>query len=370
VRSSFLRKKAEMLFELPDEVDTPMLVVNPETMLANIDRMATELATRNVALRPHAKTHKCPEIARLQVSHGAIGLTVATLGEAEEFAAHGFEDLFIAYPLFVQGGKADRLRHLTERIRLRIGVDSELSAQALAHSVGQAGIGVMIEIDSGQHRSGVRPEQAGDLGAHCASLGLEVDGVFTHGGHGYLPGSAAAAGADESNSLRLAADSLAGVGLSCSVQSAGSTPTALSSATGSVTEERPGTYVFNDAQQLKLGVARPEDLAVVIAATVVSTAVPGQVVIDAGSKALSSDRAGFLPGYGMVPELGGAFVTSLSECHGVVHLTDVAPPTVGSLVRVVPNHVCSAVNLFDSFGVVSNGHLIDQWPITARGHLS
>jgi len=152
--------------------------------------------------------------------------------------------------------------------------------------------------------------------------------------------------------------------------SAGSTPTAVASAIGPVTEERPGTYVFNDRQQLALGTATLDDVAVAVAATVVSTAVRGQAVLDAGSKALASDRPDWLRGHGVVPELDDAPVVSLSECHGLVQLGEQAAPPIGSVVHVLPNHICTAVNLFDHYEVVSKGQIVDRWPIAARGHLS
>jgi D-serine deaminase-like pyridoxal phosphate-dependent protein len=359
-----------MLWPLPEGIDTPALVVDLETLSANIDSMASRIKAKGVELRPHAKTHKSPQIARLQVDHGARGLTVATLGEAEVFASNGFDDVFIAYPLYASGSKGLRLRELAERIRLSVGVDSIDAARLLAEVVGAASLTILIEVDSGQHRSGVVPESVADLAVGCGELGLDVGGVFTHGGHSYRPSAAAGAAADESRALGLAVEHLAKRGITARTVSAGSTPTAVASASGSVTEERPGTYVFNDRQQLALGTARREDIAVAVAATVVSTAVPGQAVVDAGSKALASDRPDWLTGHGVIPELGDAPVVSLSECHGLVQLGGQAAPRIGSVVHVVPNHICTAVNLFDHYEVVSKGKLVDRWAIAARGHLN
>jgi D-serine deaminase-like pyridoxal phosphate-dependent protein len=357
-----------MPWQLPEGIDTPSLVLDLDTMQANLASMASRLSERGVGLRPHAKTHKSPRIAQLQTDHGACGLTVATVGEAEVFAQHGFDDLFIAYPLFPSGSKAERLRTLSEGATLAVGVDSLEGAAALASAV-PGGLSVLVEVDSGQHRSGVRPEQAGELAEKVRDLGLEVAGVFTHAGHGYRPGAVDEAAAEESGALGEAAEQLAERGITPRVVSAGSTPTAVASATGAVTEERPGTYVFNDRQQLGVGAAELDDLAVAVVATVVSTAVAGQAVIDAGSKSLAHDRPPWLTGHGVVPELGGAPVIGMSECHGLVQLGEQAPPPVGSVVRVFPNHVCTAVNLWDEYVVVRNGEVVDRWPITARGHL-
>ncbi|MFZ0173106.1 MAG: alanine racemase [Acidimicrobiales bacterium] len=359
-----------MLWPLPEGIDTPALVVDLDTLSANIDAMASHILSKGVALRPHAKTHKSPQIARLQIDRGARGLTVATLGEAEVFAANGFDDVFIAYPLHASGSKATRLRELAEKIALSVGVDSIDAARLLAEVAGIGRLAVLIEVDCGQHRSGVSPEDVADLAVSCSELGLDVAGVFTHGGHSYRPSAAAGAAADESRALALAVERLAERGITARTVSAGSTPTAVASAIGPVTEERPGTYVFNDRQQLALGTATLDDVAVAVAATVVSTAVRGQAVLDAGSKALASDRPDWLRGHGVVPELDDAPVVSLSECHGLVQLGEQAAPPIGSVVHVLPNHICTAVNLFDHYEVVSKGQIVDRWPIAARGHLS
>jgi D-serine deaminase-like pyridoxal phosphate-dependent protein len=358
-------------WQLPENLSTPALVVDHDTLVGNVTRMASRMAERSVALRPHAKTHKSVDIAAIQWDNGSSGLTVATVGEAEVFGAAGYDDLFIAYPVVAQRDKAERLVRLAEVVRLSVGVDSIEGGRLLADA-GLAGVArVMVEIDPGQHRTGVLPEAAGGLAAALVDLGLEVEGVFTHGGHGYWTlGAPAGAAHDEVERLSEAVAGLATHGISAARVSAGSTPTAVGSAESPVTEERPGTYVFNDRQQVALGSAVESDVALAVAATVVSTAVPGQAVVDAGSKSLGSDRPAWLDGFGAVPELDGAVVVSLSECHGIVALGDRPPPPVGTLLRVVPNHVCPVVNLFDVYHVVSKGELVDRWPVSARGYLS
>src|SRR3954452_3006683 len=145
--------------------DTPHLVVDLDVLDRNLDRTAALARAKGLALRPHAKTHKCPEIARRQLAAGAIGLTVATVGEAEVFAAAGFTDLFIAYPLWVDPAKGRRLRHLAESASVSVGVDSSEAAHALAAQLGPDAhqLTVLIEVDSGHHRSGVAPEDVGAL---------------------------------------------------------------------------------------------------------------------------------------------------------------------------------------------------------------
>lgn len=361
-----------MLWELAEEIETPALVVDYDTLRNNVESMAVQLRHKGVTLRPHTKTHKCPVIARLQLQNGAKGITVATIGEAEVFADAGFDDVFIAYPIYAAGRKAERLRALAERTTLSVGVDSMDAAEPLAKAFGSAELSVLVEIDSGLHRSGVAPEIAPEIGLGCLRLGMTVKGVFTHGGHGYVPTRAQVAHAarQEAEMLSAAAAFLSREGVRVETVSAGSTPTAIGSAMGAVNEERPGTYVFNDRQQVEVGSATRGDVAVAVAATVVSTAVPGHAVLDAGSKTLSSDRPDWLPGHGIVPELDDALVVRLSECHGIVDLGGRPPPAVGTVVRVVPNHVCTTVNMFDVLEVVSRGKLVDRWDVSARGHLS
>ncbi len=371
VACTCVRKRVPMHWQMPENLSTPALLVDHCTLVGNIARMAAEMNERGVDLRPHAKTHKSLDIAALQRAHGATGLTVATVGEAEVFAAGGHDDLFIAYPVVAQRDKAERLARLSGSVRLSVGVDSIRAGELLAKAGLSGALRAMVEIDPGQHRSGVVPSEAGALAAALVDLGLRVEGVFTHGGHGYRTLDAPEGAArDEVEGLQEAVAALAARGIPAVRVSAGSTPTAARSAMRPVTEERPGTYVFNDRQQVALGTARESEVALAVAATVVSTAAAGHVVLDAGSKALGSDRPGWLEGFGVVPELDDAVVTSLSECHGIVALGDRRPPPIGTLVRVVPNHVCPTVNLFDFYHVVSNGEIVERWPVSARGHLS
>jgi D-serine deaminase-like pyridoxal phosphate-dependent protein len=355
-------------------LETPALVVDLGRTDAAIHTMGDAMRARGVTLRPHAKTHKSLAVGRRQVEAGAVGLTVGTLGEAEVFAAGGFDDLVIAYPLLPVGAKADRLRSLldVEGMRLAVGVDSPVGARAVAAAAGSA-IGrlrVLVEIDSGGARTGVAPAEAGALAAEAAGLGLAVDGVFTHGGHGYAaPGAEGSAGDDEVAGLALAAYSMAGYGVTRAVISAGSTPTAVRSAHGVVTEERPGSYVFGDRQQATLGSVGPDAVAAVVASTVVSVSpAEGRFVIDAGAKSLGKDVAPYLDGHGEVPELGGAVVRRVFDYHGVVERIDGGPlPAVGDVVLVMPNHICPVVNLVDRFAVAMDGRILDWWAVDARG---
>ena len=355
---------------------TPALVVELDTLDRNLARMVDAARSRGFRLRPHAKTHKCPQIAERQIAAGAVGLTVATIGEAEAFAAAGVtDDFFIAYPLWLDEGKRRRLAKLAAEVRVRVGLDSVESARRVTGT----GASVLIEIDSGHHRTGVRPADAGALALAASELGLTVDGVFTFPGHASGRGSTMIsplspvetrerATRDQDAALTEAAASLKESGIEPRVISGGSTPTAGLAQPGRINELRPGVYAFNDAMQIALGTCGLEDVAICAAATVVSVPAADRFVLDTGSKVLAADPNAWAPGYGIVPAYPGSAVIQLSEHHAVVQLPEgVAAPGHGDRVAIVPNHVCNAINLADELVIVQGGTHVDTWPVAARG---
>ena len=351
---------------LPSDLDTPFLAVDRDVLERNLLAMARLAQERGVALRPHAKTHKTLEIARRQLALGAVGLTVATVGEAEVFADGGFEDLFIAYPIWAAEHRGERLRAVAARVALSVGIDSAESAELLAKALAGTSARVVVEVDSGHHRTGVRPAEAGAIAVAAERAGLPVAGVFTFPGHGYGPGCRWPAAADEARVLAEAAAALRSAGIEPSVRSGGSTPTA-GLVGGGLTELRPGVYVFNDAQQVELGSAGWDGVALTAVATVVSRR-ENAVVVDAGSKTLGADQPGWATGAGRLPDYPDARVVALSEHHATVAFPSGAvAPEVGSTVRVAPNHVCAAVNLADELVVTAAGEVVDRWPVAARG---
>ena len=365
---------------LPEGLDTPELVIDLDIVQRNAARLQLALSERGIALRPHVKTHKSPALARMQLGAGARGITVGTLGEAEVFADAGCDDIFIAYPIRADGPKAERLRALARRpgLRLAVGFDSVEGAERLAAAVsaGASGAGaaadqrlrVLLELDPGNRRSGARPDDAGRIARAALDLGLDVAGVFTHGGHGYQRGAAEPAGADEVRALATGAEALRDLGVNEPTISAGSTPTQLTAAIAPVNEMRAGTYLLGDRQQWTIGAVPDDGIALVVAATVVSDAVDGQVVIDAGAKTLTKDIAPYLDGYGAIPYYPEAVIERLSDYHGVVRIPDgTSRPRLGDVVAVVPNHVCPVVDTRDAFTVVRSGIAIDRWPVAARG---
>jgi D-serine deaminase-like pyridoxal phosphate-dependent protein len=350
------------------ELPTPALLVDVDVLQRNIDEMAAYAARAGLALRPHAKTHKSPAVAALQRAAGAAGLTVATVSEAEVFADAGHTDLFIAYPLWVDRNRAHRLRALLDRADLSLGVDSPESARRMAAQLGPdaSRLRVLVEVDSGHHRSGCAPGEAGTVAAAARHADLDVTGVFTFPGHSYSPAAPAPAAAEEADALTRAAASLREAGVEPAVVSGGSTPTVAHTHTGELTELRPGVYVFGDAQQWELDTTGPERIALTAWSTVVSHA-GGRVVLDAGSKVIGADRPAWATGHGRLLDHPGARLVLLSEHHAVAEWDGGPLPELGSRVRVVPNHVCNAVNLVDELVAVRDGAVVDRWPVAARG---
>ncbi|BCY08213.1 alanine racemase [Actinoplanes sp. L3-i22] len=349
-----------MVVDLP----TPSVIVDGGVLDRNLRAMASSAAARGFALRPHAKTHKCVEIARRQVELGAAGLTVATVAEAEVFAAAGLDDLFIAYPVWPSPQRAARLRELASRVALRVGIDSAESAAALGAAV--PGLEVLVEVDSGHHRSGVAPAAAGDLAAKAEKAGLRVRGVFTFPGHAYGPGRQRPVAGEEESALTEAAAAVTAAGLDAGVRSGGSTPTAALTGPGVVTEMRPGVYLFGDAQQVELGTCGWADVALTVTATVVSRS-GNRIIVDAGSKVLGADQQAWATGFGRLIDQPEARIVALSEHHATVVVPEgAAVPGLGEVLRVVPNHVCTTVNLADELVVVSAGQEVDRWRVAAR----
>ncbi len=359
-----------------DDVDLPTPVVLADVMQRNIAAMQEFATTHGVALRPHVKTHKCVEIGRLQLDAGAVGITAGTVGEAEVFAEAGFPDIFIAYPLWASGSKPSRIRRLAQAARLRIGTDGPEAIERLAAALGEAVelVEMVVEIDCGAGRSGTRPEHAGALAALARDRGLRPVGVYTYPGHGGADReSRVRAAHDQTVALTAAVRSLASVGVTAEVVSAGSTPTAAYSPGGPVTELRPGEYVFGDLDTVRLGACLPEQVALFVASTVVSDQVPGQVIVDVGTKALGRE-GNPRKGYGRVAS-GGTMVDGpelfrLNEYHGYLRMPTSGRLSVGQAVAVIPNHVCPVVNSFDEL-VVTRTDATEwwTWQVAARGRL-
>jgi D-serine deaminase-like pyridoxal phosphate-dependent protein len=357
------------------DLSTPTVVVDLDVLERNVARMAEAARGHGVGLRPHAKTHKTVEIARLQVKAGAVGLTVAKTSEAEVYADAGFEDVFVAYPV-VGADKGRRLLAMSDRLRLAVGVDSREGAATLAgvfHAAGRR-LDVLLKVDVGLHRVGVGPALVPEMARKVADLpGLRLRGLFTHGGQAYgaedAPGVQAVA-LDEGRTMVEVAAAVRALGLELATVSVGSTPTARGSMTvAGVTECRPGNYVFNDFSQVNLGACSLEDCAMTALATVVSVPEAGRAVVDAGSKVLSSDplrpRAG---GHGLVLGTRSRLVR-LSEEHGVIEVAPGDVFRVGDRVRILPNHTCVVSNLRDRLWTARGEKVEGSLAVAARGRV-
>lgn len=355
-------------FHIPASVETPSVCIDQHLMEQNIERMAAGLKGKGVDFRPHVKSHKSLEVARRQIEAGAVGLTAASIGEAEVFVEGGFDDVFIAYPLWVTNAKAVRIRKLLEFARVAVGVSSVEGAHNLVERMGGADqLRVIIEVDSGELRTGVTsPEMAIAVADVIAQSDLRLGGIFTHGGHSYAGSDAvAAAASDEVRSLLNAAQALKSAGHVVETLSAGSTPTALVSAVAGVTEERPGTFIFGDRQQVALGAHPADSVALFVAATVVQVA-GGQFVLDAGGKVFTKDLPKTVDGFGALPRFPEARIERIFDHHAVV-VGARTMPRIGDKLAVIPNHVCPVSNLAEEFIVVGrDGEEVDRWNVDAR----
>jgi D-serine deaminase-like pyridoxal phosphate-dependent protein len=361
---------------LISDVDTPALLVNLDCLRANLDRMAHLARNADLKLRPHTKTHKTVEIAKMQLEAGASGITVAKLGEAEVMADAGVDDILIAHEI-VGGAKIERLVELAKRVRIAVGVDSLEAATPLSMMFAQQGIRlrVLVEVDIGLRRCGIQPDSVVDFVRSINALpGLNLVGLFAYPGHVYAArgeNEVAGIAAYECRVMGDLAQRVAHLASVANWVSGGSTPTAPHyHPECGLTEMRPGTYVFNDRIQLDRWSARPGDCALIVLATVVSTPEPGRAVLDAGSKALASDPAPLSPGHGMLREDNAAVVVRVNEEHGFLDLSQSQLKLrVGDKVEVIPNHCCTTTNLYDEMLAVSGAEVVDTWRIAARGKL-
>ena len=355
------------------ELTTPIPVVDLDRLERNLTRMANYAATKHIGLRPHIKTHKAPVVGKQQVARGAIGLTVATLREAEVMSAVT-NDLLLAYPP-VGSAKLERLMALPASVRITLpptaAVITDLAAAA---KKAKRPVRVLVEIDMGLHRVGVTtPAEAVTLAKLIkANPPLEYAGIAFYPGHirSHVETGDKAMG-ELNQSIGSYVDALNKAGLKPEVVSGGSTPTVWHThELAHLTEFRPGTYVYNDRTTAAIGACELDDCAVTVLATVVSTAVPGQAIVDAGVKALGREplRASEGEGFGQLLDHPEVVVERMWEEHGALDLSKSTwRPTVGDRVRIIPNHVCVVTHFFDEAVGVRGDRVETKWPIAARG---
>ncbi len=358
-----------------NELATPCLVIDAEITRRNIRRMQKYVNEHSLKLRPHTKTHKSIPVGRLQIEEGACGLTVAKAGEAQVMA-EAAPEILMAYPPVTQP-RCEQLALLAQRTGVLVAVDSLLAAERLDQAALQAGsrIGMLVDIDIGYGRTGVTSDDAAlHLGRAIDRLGsLDLRGVMIYSGHITGPAD------QQIPAMQQLQERLEGLahrwdenGLSREIISSGSTPSAVfSHHVPLLTEIRPGTYVYNDMNIVRGGYDTLENCAARVHTTVISNSVADQIVIDAGSKTLTSDRCGPAPdsGHGYILEYPEAKVFRLTEEHGQVDVSKChSQPELGERLTVIPNHICVCVNMQNSIWWV-DGDQTECRPVDGRGLL-
>lgn len=341
-------------------VETPAAVVDLGRLERNLERWQEHCDRVGLANRPHVKTHRSIEIARRQLALGAVGITCQKLGEAEVMAEGGCTDILVSYNILGER-KLERVRRLLDRAVLTVVADHPDLLPGLGAAAARASrpLRVLVECDTGLGRNGVAtPQAAAALAASVAATeGLELAGLLTY------PSPDGAV-----RFLTEAVGLLRERGLEAGVVSAGGTPAMWRSGElrPTVTEYRVGTYAFHDRSTVAAGAATLDDVALTVHATVVSRPAPERAILDAGSKSLTSDP-GPAEGFGTVLEAPASVIYKLNEEHAYVSLGDGDDLRLGQRVRIVPNHACVVVNLFDELVVVEEGLPPTTWPVDARG---
>jgi D-serine deaminase-like pyridoxal phosphate-dependent protein len=359
------------------ELETPALVLDLDIVDRNLRRVADYARHHDLRLRPHTKTHKLPVLGRQQLDLGAVGLTVAKVGEAEVMLAAEPPELLVAYPV-IGRKKLERLMEVAQRTRLTVSLDSVFAAKQLSDAARQAQleVGVLAEVDVGQGRMGVSPgEPLLDLGRQIARMPrLNLEGITFYPGHVKAPDDEGMAAVERISALmQRVTGEWKRTGLPLNVVSGGSTPLLFEShKIATLNEIRPGTYIFNDKNTWFHGACAYEDCAGSIIATVVSTARPRQMIIDGGSKTFSSDR---LVGasdisFGYVTDAPEAVFNKMNEEHGFIDLRNVRHEfSVGDRVRIIPNHICVCMNLHEKVYGVRGDQVVAEWRVEGRGKL-
>lgn len=346
-----------------EDLSTPRPIVDEARLARNIARVQSYMDSHGLRFRPHIKTHKIPALAKAQVEAGACGINCQKITEAEVFAAAGFDDILITFNI-LGAEKHERLAALHARIGgLKVVADSTVTIDGLSAVFRQGRpLPVLVECDTGGGRCGVQtPEQALALAERIdRAPGLTFGGLLTYprpGGH-----------ADVQSFVERALQLIRGAGLECPIVSNGGTPSLFDAhLVPAATEHRAGTYIYNDRAMVRSGHCSEEDCAMHILATVVSRPTENRAVIDAGSKALTSDLLGFQD-YGFVVDHAGAVITALSEEHGVIDLSACrTKPEIGEKIRIIPNHTCVVSNLFDTMVFHRDGIVTRVERVAARG---
>ncbi|MFN7993450.1 MAG: alanine racemase [Bryobacteraceae bacterium] len=359
------------------EIDTPALVVDLDVMARNLEKVAAYTNSHGLRLRPHTKTHKSPIIGRRQLELGAAGLTVAKVGEAEVMLGADPQDMLIAYPV-IGRAKLERLMQVARKTQLTVSLDSMYAARQLSDAAQAAGVtvGVLAETDVGLGRVGVTPgPELLELAQGIRGLpGLSFEGIAFYPGHIKHGGERGRqAMADLGQLLGSILRDFQSAGIPVKIVSGGSTPSLFDShEIPGLNEIRPGTYVYNDWNTVQTGACTLDDCAASVLVTVVSTARPGQIIVDGGSKTFSSDRhtGPSEATFGYVVEAPDVVFHKMNEEHGYVDITRTKQEfEPGQRLHVIPNHVCVVMNLHERVYGVRNGNVEQVWEVAGRGKL-
>lgn len=351
--------------DIIERFGTPCAVVDLDVVDRNIAHVQALCEAAGRANRPHIKTHKSPFLARRQLDAGAIGITCQKLGEAEVMVDAGIEDILIATNI-IGAARSGRLAALQQRVALKLCADNPVSLAAYAEAgrAAERPVRVLIECDTGQKRAGV--ETPGEAVA-LAKIARDDPALEFAGLLFYPPRDGWAA---TQRFLDEARAGLADLGLVPEIISTGGTPNLVDmDHLDGATEHRAGTCIFNDRMMMAAGFASVEDCALRIFTSVVSRAGAARGILDAGSKTFTSDTGG-LDGFGLILEHPEARIHKMAEEHGFLDLSACdEKPAVGDILRVIPNHVCVAVNMFDQLVAVRGNSIVDVLPVAARGRL-
>lgn len=356
------------------DLETPALVIDLDIMERNLSRAAEYAQKHNFRFRPHTKTHKIPALAKRQLALGAAGLTVAKTTEAEVMMSAAPEELLIAYPV-VGAEKAARIARLAARTNVTVSLDNFVAARAISEAAARAGVevGVLVEIDAGLHRVGVTTGEAlRQLALEAARLpGLRFEGLAFYPGHiKHMDPVATVSLTAVERCLKDAIGTLERAGLHARIVSGGSTPALFQShLVPSANEIRPGTYIFNDRNTVFSGACEWSDCAAYVLTTVASTSVQDRVILDGGSKTFSSDRT-VVAGFGRIVDAPDALFEKMNEEHGFVDTRGSSKKwRVGEKVRVIPNHICVAMNLHEKVYGCRGENVEETWQVEGRGKL-
>ncbi len=360
-----------------ETLDTPSLLLNLNKLEENIQRIIDFSQAHQVDYRPHVKTHKSIDIAKLQIEKGAVGITVATVGEAETMVKDGIENILIAFPI-ARKEKLARVEQIMAKAKIILAVDSVEQASIVNSYFEEKNlqIEVWMKVNCGLDRCGVEPEEAVELAKHIRELpSLTLQGIFTHAGHSYAATTQKEIeeiAHAEADAVLLSSELCEKAGISIKHRSVGSTPTyQISGAIEGITEVRPGNAVFFDMVQVGLGAATIEDCALTALSSIGSIK-KNRIVIDAGSKTLNLDKGAHgnesVAGHGYILEHPEWILERLSEEHGVIPISEEVPGAkIGDTLTIIPNHACTVVNLFDEYVVHRSGEVVGRWKVHARG---